>query len=98
MKNYSQFHDGFLEGLWIDCSTVHVYLSMANKQRFVITASDVAALTAGTFRKGNIIFEVLTRDHEEIDLSDIDGLYDVAAGPVGDSQHLKLWRRHGRVS
>jgi hypothetical protein len=71
MNSYHQFHDGSLEGLWIDDSTVHVYLRTTEKERFMAVAKGVMALTAGGFKAGNIIFEVLIRDHGEITLQDI---------------------------
>src|SRR5258708_1233543 len=90
MKNYSQFHDGSLEGLWIDGTTVHVYLSTLNKERFTAVADGVVALAASGFRKGNLIFEVVTRHHEEIVFRDIADLYDLQDGPAGQSQGMQL--------
>jgi hypothetical protein len=75
MKTYPQFHDGFLEGLWIDRGIVHVYLSTLEKERTTAVLNGVVMLRAGGFREGNIIFEVLTRGHEEITLQDVAELY-----------------------
>jgi hypothetical protein len=69
MRKYAQFHDGFLEGFWIDGTTVHVYLNTLEKERF--TAVGVAAMDANGFRAGNVIFDVVVRDRDEIVLGDI---------------------------
>jgi len=82
MKTYSEFHDGFLEGLRIDKDrkVVHVYLSTLEKERTTAVLSGVLMLRAGGFREGNIIFEVSTRDREEITLADITELYELESG------------------
>lgn len=90
MKNYSQFHDGRFEGLWIDGTTVHVYLSTLEKERFTGVAKGVVALAAGGFRAGNIIFEVVTRDREEIVFRDIAELHDLQNGPEGERQGMQI--------
>jgi hypothetical protein len=90
MKNHDQFHDGVLEGLWIDGTNVHVFLSTLKKERFTAVAEGVVALAGNGFRAGNIIFEVLTRGHEEIVSSDIAELYDLQDGSQGEGQGMKL--------
>lgn len=90
MKNYSQFHDGYLEGVWIDGTTVHVHLSTLEKERFTAVAEGVTALAANGFRAGNLIFEVVTRDHEEIVFRDIAEVYYLREGPEGESQGARL--------
>jgi hypothetical protein len=96
MKNYSQFHDGNLEGLWIDETVVHVYLRTLEKERFVAVAEGVVALAASGFRAGNLIFEVVTRNHEEITFSDIADLYDLQEGPQVRPKGCGCSKRHGR--
>jgi hypothetical protein len=78
MKTYHQFHDGFLEGIWIDKdrTIVHVYLSTLEKGRETAVLTGVLMLKAGGFREGNIILEVSTRGPEEITLMDIAELYE----------------------
>ena len=90
MKNHDQFHDGVLEGLWIDGAIVHVFLSTSKKERFIAVAEGVVALAANGFKAGNIIFEVLTRGHEEIVIRDIAELYDLQNGLQGEGQGMKL--------
>jgi hypothetical protein len=90
MKRYSQFHDGYLEGLWIDGTTVHVYLSTLEKERFTAVAEGTVALAAGGFRLGNLVFDVITRDHDEIVFRDIEELYSLQDGPAGKAQGERL--------
>jgi hypothetical protein len=90
MKNYSQFHDGVFEGLWIDGATVHVYVSTLKKERFTAVAGGVVALAASDFRAGNLIFEVVTRDHDEIVFDDVVALYQLQGGPADESKGAQL--------
>jgi hypothetical protein len=85
MRKYGQFHDGFFEGFWINGTTVHVFLSTLEKERFTAIAEGVVALDANGFRAGNIIFDAIVRDHEEIVFRDITQLYDLREGPAGES-------------
>jgi hypothetical protein len=81
MKNYGQFHDGFFEGLWIpDKEIVHVFLSTSKKDRVTVVLTGVIMLKASGLKEGNIIFDVLTRDHDEITLQDIAELYELKPG------------------
>jgi hypothetical protein len=90
MKEYGQFHDGFLDGLWIDGDTAQLYLRTAEGRRFVATSNGVVALDASGFRAGNIVLSVSTRNHDEIDLRDIRSLYDLRDGPEGEEQSVNL--------
>ena len=90
MRKYAQFHDGFLEGFWIDGTTVHVYLNTLEKERFTAVAEGVAAMDSNGFRAGNVIFDVVVRDRDEIVLGDIAQLYDLREGPEGESQGMRL--------
>jgi hypothetical protein len=89
MKKYSQFHDGSFEGFWIDGITVHVYLSTLEKERFTVVNEGVVAVAAGGFRAGNIVFDIVSRNHKEITLRDIEELYDLREGPAGESQDMR---------
>jgi hypothetical protein len=77
MKTYSEFYDGFLEGVRTDKDTkvVHVYLSTDEKVRTTAVLSGVLKLRAEGFREGNIILDVSTRDFDEITSADIAELY-----------------------
>ena len=81
MRNYTEYHDGFFDGLWIqDEGTLQVYLRTSGKKRNTVALTGVVMLKVTGFKAGNIIFEVLTRDHNEITLQDIAELYDLPAG------------------
>src|SRR5438128_1511233 len=86
MKNYNQFHDGALEGLWIDDSTVHVHVCTLQNVPFTVVAEAVVALSAGGLRTKNLIFEVVTREQDELTLADIGEVYDLKEGPSGETQ------------
>jgi hypothetical protein len=82
MKKLGDFHDGCLEGFWVDDPVVHIFLKIGYEktdgaERFAIIADGVAALAASDFRKGHIILDVETKTHEELTSEDIRLLYDV---------------------
>jgi len=96
MKKLGDFHDGCLEGFWIDDPVVHIFLKIDTyektdgTERFAIVANGVAAPGANEFRKGHIIFDVETKTHEELTSEDIRLLYDVHSGEAGQEQCSKL--------
>jgi hypothetical protein len=90
MNDYGNFHDGFLEGVWVDDRTAYVFLSTEIKERFVVVADGIVALTVTNFRKGNIISEVAARGHEEVTTDDIAALYDLWEGKAGEELAAKL--------
>jgi hypothetical protein len=71
LRNYSEFHDGFFDGLLLEKETAHIFLSTKDKEMFVLEVLDVVALSASDIKAGNIIFEVLTRHGAELTLEDI---------------------------
>jgi hypothetical protein len=92
MKNFDQFHDGSLDGLLIDQTSVWVFISTAEKQPFVVTAFDVVALAADGFRAGNIIFDVLTRQNGELTLGDIIEVYGLSGVNRDDQAQTLLMK------
>jgi hypothetical protein len=98
MKKYSEFHDGWFEGLWIDGKTTHVFLATEGREQFVFVVDGVAELSVDGVKSGNIIFEVLTRGPEEALLRDIQDLYKLQTGSAGEIQAANLMekvRLHG---
>lgn len=71
MKNYSEFHDGFFDGLLLGEKSAHIFVSTEHKELFVIEVLDVVALSASDIKAGNIVYEVLTRSGVELTLEDI---------------------------
>jgi len=96
VKKVGDFHDGCLEGFWIDDPVVHIFLKIDiyektdGTERFAIVANGVAALGASEFRKDHIIFDVETKTHEELTAEDVRLLYDVHSGEAGQEQCNKL--------
>jgi hypothetical protein len=90
MKNYDQFHDGWLDGLLIDQKSVQVFLSTEERHPFVLVANGVVALAADGFKAGNIVFDVVTRQKEEVDIQDIMRAYGLAEGVAERAQAQKL--------
>jgi hypothetical protein len=66
-----------------------VYLSTLEKERFTAVADGVVALDANGFRAGNIIFDVVVRDYEEVTSRDIEALFDLGEGPAGEDQRMR---------
>src|SRR5271167_1382443 len=90
MKNYGQFHDGSLDGLLIAQDSVQVFLSTEEKQPHRLLVGGVAALSANGFKAGNIIFEVLTRQEEELTAQDMTKSYGLSDNAGGQEQAKKL--------
>ena len=90
MQNYEQFHDGSLDGLLIDQTSVYVFLSTEEKRPYVMVVGGVLALSANGFKAGNIVFEVLTRHKVEITLQDIRETYGLSVEAGGQEQAQKL--------
>jgi hypothetical protein len=98
VKKLGDFHDGCLEGFWVDDPVVHIFLKIGcektdGAERFAIVADGVAALGASDFRKGHIILDVETKTHEELTSEDIRLLYDVHEGEAGQEQCSKLLQK-----
>jgi hypothetical protein len=75
MKTFSQFHDGWLDGLLISDSSAHLFLSTEDRKSFVLEVDGVLSLQADGFRAGNIIFDVLVREDDEVNSEDVFHLY-----------------------
>jgi hypothetical protein len=74
MQLYREFHDGLFEGLWIDDKRVHVFLTTPEKERFTMVAGGLVGLNVDGLKKGNIIFDVITKTHEEWNDHDVAAL------------------------
>jgi hypothetical protein len=96
MKNFDQFHDGFLDGLLIQGANVHVFLCTDNREEFALELRGVLSLKADGFRKGNIIFDVLVRDGEDLTFHDIMNFFEFK-DEVKALQRLEETRRKNLV-
>lgn len=96
MKYYDEFHDGDLEGLLIDGSTVQIFLSTIGKEHFVFVARGVVALAASGFRQGNIILGVVVKQKDELMVEDIMGVYELSTKAEEESAPKLLGRARDR--
>lgn len=78
-RNYTEFHDGWLEGFLMKDEAAHLFLADEKKKRSVIVAHSVITLRLDGAREGNIIFEVVERPCEETSESDIVAFFPDAA-------------------
>src|SRR5271168_3995358 len=76
MKSFERFHDGFLDGLLINGTTVRVFLSTSDREEFILELHGVSSLKADGLRQGNIIFELLERGGDDLTLGDMIHLFD----------------------
>ena len=90
MLNYNEFHDGSFDGIKIDGDTAYIYLSSLKQGRFTVITHGIVALSGSGFKAKNLIFEVVTREYEEITPEDIAGLYDLAMGDTRERQAAQL--------
>lgn len=72
MADYSIFHDGSFDGLWLDGKCAHIFLATPEHEAHVIVASGVVLLKADDVRQGNIIFDVILRPAAELSPDDLD--------------------------
>ncbi len=80
VKKYGEFHDGLFDGLLLDRASANVFVSTPDKEHFVLEISDVAAVDAGTFKEGNIIFDVLIYGCDELTLEQMIAVH----GPMSE--------------
>ncbi len=85
MRSFEQFHDGFYNGLIIREGSVDIFVANHVKQRFVVSATEVAALVSTDIRAGNIIFDIVCRTGIEITLDDIREAHGLGDRPQDDS-------------
>lgn len=93
MKSLEQFHDGFYNGLFIREDSVDIFVANEMKQRFVVSAIAVAALTSTDIRAGNIIFDIVCRRGIELTLDDIREAHGFGDGPQDVSHAQRAMER-----
>jgi len=93
MNNYSIFHDGFVDGLLIGKESVTIFLSTSAKASYVLIADDVLRMRVDNFREGNIIYDVLTREGEELTVHDIESLYGMQSEATGEVNVRRVLER-----
>ena len=96
MRSFSEFHDGFLDGLLVRNASAYLFLRTTNEEEFVLRMSGVLSLKADGFRQGNIIFDVLVRSGDEltaVDMVDLFGFKDEAQA----AKKLEESRQNGQL-
>ena len=86
MKTYDEFHDGRLDGVWVDSHAVYLFFRTDDNRRFAAVAQGAPRLNLTDFREGNIIFEVIARDSEELTTNDIASVHILKEGKDGEEQ------------
>jgi hypothetical protein len=71
----SDFHDGFVDGIFVSGTTARIFLRTEGGRGFTLVLRGVDALSVNDFRKGNIVFEVNVVDLDQIDKDFVFGLY-----------------------
>lgn len=72
MADYSIFHDGSFDGLWLDGKSAHIFLATLEHESHVVVARGVVLLKADDVRQGNIILDVVTRPAAELSPDDVE--------------------------
>jgi hypothetical protein len=90
MKNHHQFHDGRLDGVLLDQKSVKLFLRTEQKEPFILLVRGVIAMAVDGFRAGNIIFDVLLRQGDELTLEDMTDVHALIPGPRGEEQARKF--------
>jgi hypothetical protein len=93
VNRFDQFHDGFYNGLLIREGCVDLFVATSEKERFVFSASGVAALLSRSIREGNIIFDIEYRATSEITLGDIREVHGFADGPRDEAYAQKAMEK-----
>jgi hypothetical protein len=76
--NIPNFHDGHFDGLRIGQNkSVDLYLRTQDGKSFNLVLQDVDALTLTEVKAGNIIFDLVLRNNEQLTRSDMAELYGV---------------------
>lgn len=96
MKHYDQFHDGWLDGLLIEDKTVRLFLSTEEKLPFTFLANGVLALSGSGFKAGNIIFDVISRQADELTHGEIVSVYGIEGVTAVDEAQKLLDRARDR--
>jgi hypothetical protein len=94
MEKFDQFHDGYLDGLLIQGTSVSIFLSAEDRQEFVLEVGGVLSLKVDGFRQGNIIFDVIIRDGDNITIHDIINLF----GFKDEAKALKKFEESRRMN
>jgi hypothetical protein len=90
------FHDGSFDGFWAGPDKlVELYLRQADGQSFVLILVGVERLSLTDVKGGNLIFDLVFRNTEEINPQDIAELYELDADSQVAANLLKAAKDRG---
>ena len=94
--NLPSFHDGHFEGLRIHLDKqVEIFLRTQDGRFCTLALQGVDAMTFSEIKQGNIIFDLVLRNNEELTDEDIAELFSVDEGSSKASDLLKAKRDKG---
>jgi len=90
------FHDGRFDGFWIAADeSVHLFLRTQKGERFTVILRGVERLNISEIEEGNIIFDLVFRDTNQLTAMDMDELYGVKAYSAEAADLLEKSRHKG---
>ena len=96
----SKFHDGFVDGFLIREPQVFIFIRTEGNEAFALVADDVTRMRVDSLLQGNIIFDIVMRQGQELTRSDVD-VYGFAAGSNGEklaTDTLERLRMENRIA
>jgi hypothetical protein len=96
----SKFHDGFVDGFLIRERQVIIFIRTDDNEAFALVADDVTRMRVDSLLQGNIIFDIVMRQGEELTRSDMD-VFGFAASLDGEAlanDKLERLRTENRVA
>ena len=67
----SKFHDGFVDGFFIREPQVIIFIKTDGNEEFALIADDVTRMRVDGFLQGNIIFDIVIRQGEDLTRRDV---------------------------
>jgi hypothetical protein len=81
----SKFHDGFVDGFLIRGPQVIIFVRTDSNEAFALVAGDVTRMRVDNLLQGNIIFDIVMRQGQELTRDDMD-VYGFASDPIGEKR------------
>jgi hypothetical protein len=96
----SKFHDGFVDGFLIRERQVIIFIRTDENEAFALVADDVTRMRVDRLLQGNIIFDIVMRQGQELTRSDMDvfGFAESLDGEALANDKLERLRTENRVA
>jgi hypothetical protein len=75
MNSPPDFHDGFVDGVFLPDSSARIFLRTVKGDRFTLKLNELEALRVNDLRKGSVVLEVVFLEPKELDASFVFELY-----------------------